>query len=171
MPVAFHPLSLVQRLLPVLCGLMILTSGAQTRADTTEDILLSVTGPELSHDLTRTDLEEIGIASFQTTTIWTDGIQEFTGTPLNAFVAALGLNDELALQAIAANDYAVEVPLSDAVEDGPIIAFLRNGEPMTLRDNGPLWLVYPYDHNSDYQSEIIYARSIWQLERIVVIAP
>jgi hypothetical protein len=170
MPVAFHPLSLVQRFLPVLCGLLIAASGTHSRADTSDDILLSVTGPEISHDLTRADLEEIGIASFQTTTIWTDGIQEFTGTPLNVLVAALGL-EEGAMQAIAANDYAVEVPLSDAVEDGPIIAFLRNGEPMTLRDNGPLWLVYPYDHNSDYQSEIIYARSIWQLERIVMIAP
>lgn len=170
MPVAFQPLNSVQRLISALCVLVVMGSGAQSRADTTEDILLSVSGPEISQDLTRADLEEIGVVSFRTTTIWTDGPQEFTGTPLNAFVAALGL-EEGAMQAIAANDYAVDVPLSDAVEGGPIIAFLRNGEPMTLRDNGPLWLVYPYDQNSDYQSEIIYARSIWQLERIVVTAP
>jgi hypothetical protein len=29
-----------------------------------------------------------------------------------------------------------------------------------------LWIVYPYDRSPDYQSETIYARSIWQLRRI-----
>jgi hypothetical protein len=54
------------------------------------------------------------------------------------------------------------------VTGGPIVAFARNGAPMPLRDKGPLWIVYPYDSNPDYQSELIYSRSIWQLDRIEV---
>ena len=42
---------------------------------------------------------------------------------------------------------------------------------MTLRDKGPLWLVYPYDADTAYQSEVIYARSVWQLDRIEVLRP
>lgn len=139
-------------------------------ADSEDDIVLRVSGAGIAREFSRSDLEEIGLTSFRTTTIWTDGEQEFTGTPLIDFVEELGLVGGV-LRAIAANDYAVEVPISDAIEGGPVIAFRRNGEPMSLRDNGPLWLVYPYDSNPDYQSEIIYARSIWQLERIEVTAP
>ncbi|MDP5360810.1 MAG: oxidoreductase, partial [Paracoccaceae bacterium] len=34
---------------------------------------------------------------------------------------------------------------------------------------GPLWVVYPYDMSADYRSEVIYYRSIWQLDRIEVV--
>ena len=72
------------------------------------------------------------------------------------------------LKATAINDYAVEIPVEDAVEGGPIIAFMRNGAPMSVRDKGPLWIVYPYDSDPAYQTEVIYSRSIWQLDRIEV---
>lgn len=149
-------------------GVVLVGQPTQVIAD--GNVILSVSGAGISREFSRSDLEEIGLASFRTSTIWTENVQEFTGTPLVEFVEALGLEDGV-FQAIAANDYAVEIPVSDAVEGGPIIAFLRNGEPMSLRDNGPLWLVYPYDSNPDYQSETIYARSIWQLERIEIQAP
>jgi hypothetical protein len=37
---------------------------------------------------------------------------------------------------------------------------------MSMRNKGPLWLVYPYDSNVALQTEAVYARSIWQLVRI-----
>mgnify|MGYP000671963065 CR=1 FL=1 len=143
-------------------------TGTAARAEGHDTVILTVTGLEPPRTFTRADLEAIGVESFETSTIWTDGIQEFSGTPLHAFVAALGLEQGV-LNAIAINDYRVEIPVSDAVENGPILAFARNGVSMSLRDNGPLWVVYPYDSNIDYRSEVIYSRSIWQLERIDVV--
>ena len=40
---------------------------------------------------------------------------------------------------------------------------------MSLRDKGPLWIVYPFDSNPSYSTEVTYARSIWQLDRIEVL--
>ena len=37
---------------------------------------------------------------------------------------------------------------------------------MTLRAQGPLWIVYPYDAAEAYRTKVIYARSIWQLDRL-----
>lgn len=37
---------------------------------------------------------------------------------------------------------------------------------MSVRDKGPLWVIYPYDSDPALQSEVTYARSIWQLVRI-----
>jgi len=112
-------------------------------------------------------LESLPSTTFTTTTIWTEGGQEFTGVELGDLLAAIGAEGGT-LVAVAVNDYQIEIPVSDAVENGPIVAYLRNGEPMSVRDKGPLWVVYPFDDNADYRTEVIYSRSIWQLERIEV---
>jgi len=129
------------------------------------ETLLTVThaGAVTEYDLQA--LQNLGSVVIETQTIWTDGPQTFTGTPLAALVAQLGLEGGVLL-ASAINDYKVEIPVSDAVEGGPIIAYLNNDMPMTIRDKGPLWIIYPYDSNPSYQAELIYSRSIWQLDRI-----
>ncbi len=134
-------------------------------AATADDTLLTLSGVQAPVTYDRAALEELRVETIQTTTIWTEGTQEFTGVPLAAFVEAAGITSGT-LKAYAVNDYAVEIPVSDAVQNGPIIAYLNNGEPMSIRDKGPLWIIYPYDSKPEYQSEIIYSRSIWQLDRI-----
>jgi hypothetical protein len=47
-----------------------------------------------------------------------------------------------------------------------MIAYARNGEPMSLREKGPFWLVYNYDADPAFRTETVYSRSIWQLDRI-----
>jgi hypothetical protein len=88
--------------------------------------------------------------------------------PLVSLFKDIGVS-EGEVNAIAVNNYSVPIPVSDAVEGGPIVAFLANGEAMSIRDKGPLWIVYPYDSKSAYQSETIYSRSIWQLEGLQVV--
>lgn len=112
-------------------------------------------------------LKSFGEVTFTTTTPWTEGEQRFTGVPLEALLRAIGVT-EGTLTAKAINEYAVEIPVADAVAGGPIIAYMLNGNPMSVREKGPLWVVYPYDLNEDYQAEVIYSRSIWQLTSIDV---
>jgi len=112
-------------------------------------------------------LEALPAVTFTTTTIWTDGPQTFTGVSLKDLMDAVGATGNV-LETTAVNDYAVDVPATDAIDGGPIVAYRLNGKEMPLREKGPLWLVYPYDLVADYQTELIYARSIWQLDRIVV---
>lgn len=113
-------------------------------------------------------LEGLGTVTFETNTIWTQGTQHFEGVSLEVLVKELGLSGST-IRATAINDYTVDIPLSDAVEGGPIIAYKLNGEEMSVRDKGPLWIVYPYDSKTEYQSEVVYSRSIWQLDRLEVI--
>ncbi|WP_424987008.1 molybdopterin-dependent oxidoreductase [Microbulbifer sp. S227A] len=137
----------------------------------TGDIVLTVSG-KLAHsnvdDTAQFDLElleEMPVTRFETSTIWTEGTQVFEGVELADLVERLGLEGET-LFASAINDYTVEIPLSDAAEGGPIIAYRIDGKEMSVREKGPLWVIYPYDKSSDYQTEVIYSRSIWQLDRI-----
>ena len=132
-----------------------------------DPVLLTVTGLDEPVTFNLSQLKALKPETFETTTIWTEGVQSFTGVSLATLMEELGVEDGT-VEAKAINDYAVEVPVSDAVEGGPIVAYLLNGEEMSVRDKGPLWIVYPYDANPDYQSEVIYSRSIWQLDRIDV---
>jgi len=133
-----------------------------------QDIVLTVAHGGETTELDMPALKSMEAREFETTTIWTEGPQTFTGVPLAVLLAELGVT-EGTIKATAINDYAVEIPVEDAVEGGPIIAYLLNGDPMSVRDKGPLWVVYPYDSNAAYQTEVIYSRSIWQLDRIDVI--
>lgn len=132
------------------------------------EVVLTFTHGDKSIEFDMATLTEMDDTQFSTSTTWTEGEQDFVGVSLETFLEEVGVQAGT-LKATAINDYAVEIPVSDAVEGGPIIAYHRNGEEMSVRDKGPLWVVYPYDSSTDYQTEVIYSRSIWQLDRISVI--
>ncbi|MBE9640414.1 oxidoreductase [Salipiger mangrovisoli] len=113
-------------------------------------------------------LEAMDTVTFTTKTIWTDGEQTFTGVQLSDLMALVGAEGE-DIKATAINDYAVNIPRADWVDGGPIVAFLNHGEKMPVRNKGPLWIVYPFDQKPEYQTEQIYSRAIWQLDRIIVL--
>ncbi len=132
-----------------------------------DDVVLTVRNGDQYHEFSIEDLRALGEREVKTTTIWSDGVQEFVGVSLNQLMSHVGVT-EGTLEAAAVNDYAVQIPMSDATAEGPIVAYLRNGEEMSLRDKGPLWVIYPYDSGAEFRTEDIYSRSIWQLNRITV---
>jgi hypothetical protein len=137
------------------------------------EVVLTVTGAISVHnageaaELDLALLDAMDPVAFETHTIWTEGPQRFEGVSLATLLERLGAQGAV-IAASALNDYTVEIPMSDAVADGPILAYRQNGAELSVRDKGPLWLVYPYDSDPSYQTEVIYARSIWQLARIEV---
>jgi hypothetical protein len=102
-----------------------------------------------------------------TSTVWTNGVSEFEGIKLSTLAELLGVTAGTFVS-FALNDYNVEIPVSDATYLEPILAYKRNGSYLTVRDKGPLWVIYPYDGNENARTELIYSRSIWQLERMIV---
>jgi hypothetical protein len=143
-------------------------------ADETATSLLTISSDttlidgNLTLELDRAALMALPATTFETSTIWTDGVHSFTGVSLADLAAEFSMENGQFF-ATAINDYTVEIPFSDAVESGPIIAYLMDGEEMSVRDKGPLWVIYPYDSDADYRSEVIYSRSIWQLDRLEIV--
>ena len=147
---------------------------AQEVGQPTGDIILTITG---DIDVTNADdalvfdyemFAALEAETFETTTIWTDGSHRFQGVSLKTLADIVGAT-EGAFLATGINDYTVEIPVSDAVAGGPIVAYLFDDKVMSVRDKGPLWVIYPYDNSADYRSEVVYSRSIWQLDRIEVV--
>ncbi len=136
---------------------VILTADA-TAADGTP-----VAATESAFDLDM--LKALPVTTFRTSTVWTEGVSEFTGVSLADFAKAMNVTSGTMLM-YAVNDYVAEVPISDAVEGGPILAYLMDGQEMAVRDKGPIWVIYPYDSSPEFQTEVVYSRSIWQLVKI-----
>ena len=115
--------------------------------------------------LDRHALESLPQDGFNTTTIWTAGEQAFQGVRLTTMLRCIGVaGGTLTLH--ASNAYLIDIPVATLREDGALIALRRNGAPMSTRDLGPLWLVFPYDGDPAFQTESTYAQSVWHLDHI-----
>jgi hypothetical protein len=91
----------------------------------------------------------------------------FEGVPIRAVLALVEARGS-SLLAIAHNEYSATLPVSDVTRHNVILAMKANGETMTLRDKGPLFVIYPFDSDKALQTDIFYARSVWQLRRLDV---
>lgn len=112
-------------------------------------------------------LEALPQHSFTTRTPWYDRPVKFTG-PLLSDVLTLIQAQGSTINASAINDYTIRIPLADAKAHGVILARLLDDQPMAVRDKGPLFVIYPFDSNSELRTSTYYERSIWQLKRMSI---
>ncbi len=115
----------------------------------------------------RAMLEALGTHEILTETPWTDGETRFEGVLARDLMADSGAEGDV-IDAIALNDYTVSIPVMDFDTYGVILAYRRDGAELTVRDRGPLWIIYPWSDVPDLQNELYYSRSIWQLRAIEV---
>ncbi|WP_019170247.1 molybdopterin-dependent oxidoreductase [Pseudaminobacter salicylatoxidans] len=143
-------------------------------ATPTGPVLLTITGKlgKTNHENGAT-FDDAMLAAFpqhriETSTPWTDGVKLFEGVLLAELLDFVGIDDAQTLRAIALNEYEIVTPFSEAIEYGALLAMRMDGKPLTRRDKGPIWIVYPRDSNSRIQDEHHDSRWVWQLTRIEV---
>ncbi len=124
-----------------------------------------VAGTEKSYS--EQELRDIKTVRLSTTTPWTEGVQEFVGTPM-ADIFGVG-NGASLIRLTALNDYVATMPADFVTDDYPIIAYERNDMPMSVRDKGPYWLILPFDRDDAFMTESMMSRSVWQLVQIEIL--
>ncbi len=103
----------------------------------------------------------------RTSTDWTDGVKAFRGPYVRDVLDAAGYRGET-VTATALNDYSVEIPMADFERYPVVLAMEMDGEPLTRRDKGPLWIVYPRDEFAELATAETNAKWIWQLRSLEV---
>jgi hypothetical protein len=141
----------------------------------TEPVVLTVRGRlGLAHvdagvTLDMPTLERIGLIRFTTPTAWTDGLVTFEGVLLSRLLEVLTVpGDVTELTMTALNDYQVAIPVADVRTWPVIIALKRDGQYMSIRDKGPLWVVYPRHAFPELEQVKHKSKWIWQLKEIVI---
>jgi len=110
-------------------------------------------------------LERLPRHSFTTKTPWYSKPRKFTGVLLRDLLAAVG-TAPARLNAVALNDYRVEIPLDDVARGDAMLAYLLDDEPMSVRQKGPLVIIYPFDDKPELRNAVHYSRAIWQLRAL-----
>ena len=160
--------------LAALSAWLLLTPAAMALEPPSARVLLTVTG-----DIATTNVgdeahfdREMLLALPQhetvTATPWHDGRIRFTGPLGRELMAAVGARGDT-LRVTALNDYSASVPVADMLEHDVILAMTMNGEPLRVRDHGPLFIIYPFDDSPELLNEEVLMRSVWQIHRIDVI--
>ena len=129
-----------------------------------EGVLLTLTGAVRDGrvELTRADLEAMDWHQFATSTSVTSHRPEFRGVLMRDILAEAGA-EGTSVRATALNDYVVEIPIEDFHRFDVLLALSMDGVPLTPRDKGPVWIVYPRDDHGVLADIRYDMRWVWQL--------
>jgi hypothetical protein len=147
---------------------------AQALSKPTGTVILTVTGnisntntENKTAEFDREMLMNLDVINQQTVTPWSEGVDIYRGPLLRSVMAAVGAQTTI-LSVTALNDYSAVVPAKDGDEYDVILAMDMNDQPMSVRNKGPIFLLYPFSKHPDLNNEIIHNRSVWQIKSISV---
>lgn len=152
-------MNLLQNAFRLIALLSILTASASA-----QEVLLTLTGSVTGGqvDVTRDDLVSIIPHEFATSTSVGDGRPLFKGVLMRDVLAFAGAEGD-SVRATALNDYVVDIPIKDFYRFDVLAALSMNGEALTARDKGPIWIVYPRDDHPELADIRYDIRWVWQL--------
>ncbi|QCM12298.1 oxidoreductase [Agrobacterium tumefaciens] len=125
------------------------------------------TNAEGSAQFDRDMVEALGMVTVETTTPWHDGRVRFDGVSLAKLMDIVGAKGTT-VTAVALNDYVSTIPVEDFKKFNVILAIKLDGNYMTVREKGPLFVIYPYDSDPELQKQTYYSRSAWQVAKLIV---
>jgi hypothetical protein len=123
-------------------------------------------GPRAVFDMPM--LEALAQQSITTKTPWYKDVRKFTGPLLRDVLALVGASGA-SLRLTALNDYRIDVPFDDARRFDIVLARAIDDRPITVRERGPLFVIYPFDSDPALRNALYYSRSVWQLKSIDVL--
>ncbi|CAO1660446.1 oxidoreductase [Halomonas sp. NYA30] len=112
-------------------------------------------------------LEALDQHETTTRTPWYDGVVRFSGPLGRAILEAADAKGEN-MRVVALNEYAATIPISDFENLDVILAMQADGRALRVRDQGPLFVIYPFDQHPELLNEEILSRSVWQVKRIEI---
>lgn len=136
---------------------ILVVSGAVTQGN--------ATGGTKRVELDAEMIDALPVFQIKTNTPWFKEPATFSGPRLSDLLALVGATGDT-LQIKALNDYQIKVPVSDAAKYQPILARKIDGKLMSIREKGPLFLMYPFDAHPELRNDIYFGRAIWQIASI-----
>ncbi len=138
------------------------------------EVILTVTGgigATNGDGVARLDRELLlgmGTAELTTSTPFTEGVSTFMGVLTSRLLDRLECTgSELRMKAL--NDYEVTIPVAEIREYPVLLALDRDAQPLSVRERGPLWVIYPWQEHPELDDRVHRQRAIWQLTRIDVV--
>ncbi len=113
-------------------------------------------------------LESLPMTEFTTLTPWHEEPLHFQGVRISTLLEAIG-TDSTSFVAVGLDDYRFTVTDLDFHKFPVIIAYRQNGEPISVRNLGPLRIIIPFSEYPELQTPINESRSVWQLVALEIL--
>lgn len=113
-------------------------------------------------------LEALAQQNITTKTPWFKQARKFTGPLLRDVLNLVGAKGTT-LRIAALNDYRIDVPSDDTQRFDVVLALQIDDKPITVREKGPLFMIYPFDSDAALRNPLYYSRAVWQLKSIDVL--
>lgn len=126
---------------------------------------ISVTNDGNKARFDRKMLEGLPRHTVETSTDFTKGVIRFEGFLLSDLMKLVGAEGSV-IHAVALNDYSADIPMSDLSTKTVLVAYSADGEPISIRDKGPLWIIYPKQSETEVGAD--NHKMVWQLNRLTV---
>ena len=139
-------------------------AAAQPAATAKARPLMTFSRPgEADRALTRADFEAMPRHVIETGTPWQNDRSRFEGVKMSDLFRALGVDKDGAVMVGAINGYAAEFPVKEGHDYDVILAFRKDGKELSVREKGPLFIVYNFDLEKGRIAEAQNARAVWQV--------
>lgn len=126
-----------------------------------------ISGLREVHEFELAELESLGMKSFITKIPSLPGEHFVSGPLVRDLMSKVDLAGSKAI-AVALDNYSVEIPLSDFYSYDVILASKIDGQSLSVRERGPIWIIYPLHQNPELDDPLFDAKSIWQLNTMKI---
>ncbi|HXH02674.1 MAG TPA: molybdopterin-dependent oxidoreductase [Candidatus Competibacteraceae bacterium] len=134
-------------------------------------VVLTVSTDHGSKRYSLPQIEALGLYRVTTSTFWPEDNGTYEGVLLAALLADAGLADGPAVRIAALDDFSQIIPREDWQRWPLLLATRRDGQPMSIRNKGPLRLIYPRDADSRLSDPAYRLRWVWMVNAIEPVAP
>jgi hypothetical protein len=132
------------------------------------DHILTITtnGGATVKQLSSEELQAFEQVTVRTENEFVDGMRTFQGPLVRDILTACGAADARSVVLTAANDYQVTVDAREFARYNAILATSMDGEALSRRDKGPIWVIYPMSDHAELRDPVYNSRLIWQLVKL-----
>lgn len=113
-------------------------------------------------------LDKLSQVEIRTENEFYSGMASYSGPLAREVVKGAGGDANSTIILTAANDYEITVPAKDFFEYDVVLATRINGETLSPRGKGPIWLMYPISNHDELRDSTVNSKLIWQLVKMEV---
>lgn len=131
-----------------------------------EKVILTVKTSDTVKNYTLSRIEALGLRQLVTSTFWSNKPLNFSGVLLSDLLEDAGLGGVQQIRVAALDGYHAIIPENDWRVWEVLVATRQDKKPITIREKGPLRIVYPKDIGGAVAETDMRVRWVWAMKSI-----
>lgn len=120
-------------------------------------------------DVTDEDFAAIGAVEISTRLVGeTDTVSKVRGPRFAAVLDHFGMDGDT-VRVTGLDEYSADLPVDELKQYPVVLAYEIDGERLTVRSKGPVWVIYPFNDHPEIEDQLREARSVWQVRDIELV--